>query len=288
MPTITQLLRDVARSQRAIPFWAWEKDYALSYLLAGIAQSEKLCRGLVLKGGTALRKYYFADYRFSEDLDFSAYPATRSADVEPALQTAVRTMNELLQERGAFRVELERLVLREPHPGGQDAFTVRVQFPAHREPMCRLKVEITYDELLLWRPQLRTLLHGFPEPMPEATFNCYSLEEIVAEKLRALLQSRARLRARGWGASRVCRDYYDLWCILRHAGLDKIRLPALVRQKCTHRGIAVESPQTFFSEDLLQVARREWKQQLCPFVTNCPAVGKILAEVQATVEKLAW
>ena len=288
MPTITQLLREVARSQRAIPFWAVEKDYALSYLLAGMAQSENLYRGLVLKGGTALRKYYFADYRFSEDLDFSAYPATRSADIDPALQAAVRTMSELLQERGAFRVELERLILREPHPGGQAAFTVRVQFPAHREPMCRLKVEITYDELLLWRPQPRALLHGFPEPAPAATFSCYSLEEIVAEKLRALLQSRARLRKRGWGASRVCRDYYDLWCILRHAGLDKTRLPALVLQKCTHRGIAVESPQTFFSEDLLQVARQEWKQQLSSFVINCPAVDQVLGEVQAIVEELAW
>jgi len=61
-----------------------------------------------------------------------------------------------------------------------------------------------------------------------------------------------------------------------------------VLQKCEHRGIAVESPQTFFSEDLLQVARQEWKQQLCLFVTNCPDVDKVLGEVQATVEKLTW
>ncbi len=37
----------------------------------------------------------------------------------------------------------------------------------------------------------------------------------MAEKLRALLQSRARLHARGWGATRVCRDYYDLWAVLK-------------------------------------------------------------------------
>jgi len=34
---------------------------------------------------------------------------------------------------------MERLTLREPHPRGQDAFVVRVQFPAHREALCRLK-----------------------------------------------------------------------------------------------------------------------------------------------------
>ena len=48
-----------------------EKDYALSYLLAAIAQVPELSRNLVLKGGTALRKFYFPGYRFSEDLDFS-------------------------------------------------------------------------------------------------------------------------------------------------------------------------------------------------------------------------
>jgi predicted nucleotidyltransferase component of viral defense system len=47
----------------------------------------------------------------------------------------------------------------------------------------------------------------------------YPLAEIVAEKLRALLQSRQRLQARGWGASRVCRDYYDLWKVLNLTGL---------------------------------------------------------------------
>lgn len=48
-----------------------EKDYVLSWVLAGISMTPKLKEGLVFKGGTALKKMYFGDYRFSEDVDFS-------------------------------------------------------------------------------------------------------------------------------------------------------------------------------------------------------------------------
>ena len=48
-----------------------EKDYILSWLLQGIAQHEQLSTATVFKGGTLLKKVYFEDYRFSEDLDFT-------------------------------------------------------------------------------------------------------------------------------------------------------------------------------------------------------------------------
>lgn len=52
------------------PQFVIEKDYAISYLLAGIAQVPALSDALVFKGGTCLRKAYLPGYRFSEDLDF--------------------------------------------------------------------------------------------------------------------------------------------------------------------------------------------------------------------------
>jgi predicted nucleotidyltransferase component of viral defense system len=54
------------------PQFVLERDYALSYLLAGIATVPELGASLVFKGGTCLRKAYFPGYRFSEDLDFTA------------------------------------------------------------------------------------------------------------------------------------------------------------------------------------------------------------------------
>ena len=54
-----------------------------------------------------------------------------------------------LNERGPFQVRYEPLVLKLPHTGDQIAYIVRVQFPEQRQPLCRLKVEITVDEPIL-------------------------------------------------------------------------------------------------------------------------------------------
>ena len=48
-----------------------EKDYVLSWILKGIAQHNELSKLIVFKGGTVLKKVYFEEYRFSEDLDFT-------------------------------------------------------------------------------------------------------------------------------------------------------------------------------------------------------------------------
>ena len=48
-----------------------EKDYVLSWILAGISESKQLKDDWIFKGGTCLKKCYFETYRFSEDLDFT-------------------------------------------------------------------------------------------------------------------------------------------------------------------------------------------------------------------------
>ncbi len=68
-----------ARRRLGIPWEALERDYLLSWILAGISQTPMLRDTLVFKGGTALRKCYFGDYRFSEDLDFSALAGSPQA-----------------------------------------------------------------------------------------------------------------------------------------------------------------------------------------------------------------
>lgn len=53
-----------------------EKDYVLSWVLYAISKNELLSKTLVFKGGTVLKKAYFEDYRFSEDLDFTLIDET--------------------------------------------------------------------------------------------------------------------------------------------------------------------------------------------------------------------
>ncbi len=55
---------------RRIPEAVLERDYCLAWFLIGLSRSS-LREHLVFKGGTALKRCYFGDYRFSEDLDFT-------------------------------------------------------------------------------------------------------------------------------------------------------------------------------------------------------------------------
>ena len=61
-------------SIKKVPQHVVEKDYALSYVLAGIAQQPKLSHSLIFKGGTALKK--MVKSKFCCKFPLSA-PATR-------------------------------------------------------------------------------------------------------------------------------------------------------------------------------------------------------------------
>src|SRR5580692_4728380 len=55
---------------RRIPEAVLERDYCLAWFLVALSRAP-LRKRLAFKGGTALKRCYFGDYRFSEDLDFT-------------------------------------------------------------------------------------------------------------------------------------------------------------------------------------------------------------------------
>ncbi len=69
MFTLNELKRTALKE--GVPQAIVEKDYALSVALKAIAGSQAAPR-LVFKGGTAIRKIYFENARFSEDIDFNS------------------------------------------------------------------------------------------------------------------------------------------------------------------------------------------------------------------------
>ena len=77
-----------------------------------------------MKGGTALKKMFFGDYRFSVDLDFSTLDAPKDQVLENALQAAIDISTKLLSSYGPFEIQLNRYPERTPHPTGQEAFNI--------------------------------------------------------------------------------------------------------------------------------------------------------------------
>lgn len=262
-----------------------EKDYALSYLLAGIAKQEQLTHSLVFKGGTALKKIFFGDYRFSVDLDFSTLNAPKNHALEDALQSAITSSHELLSSYGPFELQLKRFPEREPHPTGQEAFNINVKFPWHRSALCIIKVEITHDEPVILSPEYKPILHGYDEELG-CTVACYPIEEIIAEKLRALLQTHKRLITRGWNRPRA-RDYYDLWSVLKNysSAVDKTRLVDMLNKKCQHRDVTYKTIDDFFTTELIKEALQHWDATLGNLVTGLEECNVVLKETKLLIEQ---
>ncbi len=276
-----------ARKRLGLPWDVLERDYLLSWVLASISQVDALRDTLVFKGGAALRKCYFGDYRFSEDLDFTAVGAVPTgAAMESAMQEACAQAVKLLDPYVPVDIVCERHVERKPHPGGQEAFDIRARFPWHRQPQANVMVEVAVDEKLL-RPSLkRPVHHDYGEPL-EVTVAVYALEEIVAEKLRALLQHLRALEQRGWVRSRA-RDYYDLWRILgeHREQLDLADFPDFLRQKCAIRDVTFTGPESFFPPSMLAVVEKTWDQWLGPLVPGLPSYTTVIEALRPQVAAL--
>lgn len=281
---VSQMIKTIAKQNNTRQYII-EKDFALSYLLKAISEIDELRDNLVLKGGTALRKTYFDGYRFSEDLDYSTRIIAPINNFDTLLEKIVYRLEIGLLERGPFHVFSEPFNLKQPHPFEQKAGIIRVQFPDQRQAFCRLKVEITIDEPIISAIEDRYVLHDFPEEFI-AQIPVYSLAEIAAEKMRALLQSKEKLKEKGWGASRVCRDYYDLWNLLQVPGLITPNLIDLIKQKCKIRFVSFTDQSDFISSELFKTAEDEWMQQIMPFVPEAPPAAKILPQVKDLITSI--
>jgi len=276
-----------ARKRLGLPWEILERDYLLSWILAGICQVDALRDTLVFKGGTALKKCYFGDYRFSLDLDFTAVgSAPIGAAMESFILDACAAAVKLLDPYAPVEIVCERHVERDPHPAGQEAFDIRARFPWHRRPQAHVMVEAAMDEKVLKPTGRRSVLHDYGEPF-DVQVTVYSLEEIVAEKLRAILQHLRSLENRGWVRSRA-RDYYDLWRILAacRGQMDVSDFPLFLREKCKLKGVTFSGPENFFPEAMLATVERTWKSWLGPLVPNLPPCKTVIEELRPHVAAL--
>lgn len=76
---------------RRIPEAVLERDYCLAWFLTGLSQS-KLRDLLIFKGGTALKRCHFGDYRFSEDLDFTLARKAEFAKIRERLEDQIEVL----------------------------------------------------------------------------------------------------------------------------------------------------------------------------------------------------
>lgn len=228
---------------------------------------------------------YFGDYRFSEDLDFSCLmdlPEESKLD-EYMNQACQNTQNKLEDILPDPLITVEKYTENKPHPEGQVAYTIRCKLPWHPEPRVKVMVEITRNEPVLIAPLEREAITPYGNLLDNMNsgLKVYALEEIIAEKLRAILQNIKKLHEIGWSRSRV-RDYYDLWRILNDYKneINLKALPELTNKKCKLKDVSFEKVDDFFDALLIENAKKDWEQWLKPLVNNLPEFDLVISELK--------
>ena len=230
-----------------------EKDYVLGWLLAGIASHDALSRTWVFKGGTCLRKCYYETFRFSEDLDFTIIDG--GPEQPQDLMRIFGEIAEWVREESGIELVLDAQAFQRKKNKRDNPTTLgRIAYrgPNAYPRMPKVKLDLTSDEVLVDRPELRTIGHPYSDTLPAPGVLSYSIAELLGEKLRALSE---RCRPR---------DLYDVVHMHRHP--DLVALAGAVRSvleaKCVHAELKVPTVETIRSSPFRAEVENEWENML--------------------------
>lgn len=244
-----------------------EKDYILSWILKGIAQQEQLSKVIAFKGGTVLKKIYFEDYRFSEDLDFTLLD---NAITNEQIFTWFRESFEYIRDEA--NTTLEIIDNNEHEDGGINFYISYVGPLGGQGNNKKVKVDISRSEKLQFEPVLKSVFIHYSD-LEEHELLCYPLEEVLVEKLRSVMQ---RMQAR---------DFYDLWYLLEQHGMDVGFCKSEFESKCKSKGLNPSDFPKKLTERLPQYKGR-WQSSMSEQIKNLPDFDQVEREVQRHLKKL--
>lgn len=246
--------------QKGVAKTTIDKDWVLAHFLDAIFSVPECRNKLIFKGGTCLRKCYFEDYRFSEDLDFTSTDQDFILD-KKLLNKIVNLVTERT-EIPLYVQELKQLKFKDKPTG----FSAIVKFwgadhPRNQAPpppqrwQTSIKIEIILYEKMIFLPENRPVYHRYSDQLTEAaqSIPCYTLHEILAEKLRALIQ-------RSYTAPR---DFYDIWYLSQNApDLDWQKIVEAFYQKMEFKGLKFISIDQMINDENDKRLQAAWKNSL--------------------------
>jgi predicted nucleotidyltransferase component of viral defense system len=244
-----------------------EKDYILSWILQGIAQHEQLSIEIVFKGGTVLKKIYFDDYRFSEDLDFTLLN-TKTTN-EQIFAWFNETFEYVLEEAN---IRLEIIDNNEHEDGGINFYIGYVGPLGGQGNNKKVKIDISKNEQLEFKPVMQLVIIGYTD-LEKHELLCYPLEEVLVEKMRTVIQ---RMQAR---------DFYDIWYLLEVHGMDINFYLEEFANKCSTKKLNPADFQKKLAERLPQYKGR-WQSSMNEQIKNLPNFEQVEREVMRHLKKL--
>lgn len=242
-----------------------EKDYILSWILKGVSQHGELSKSIVFKGGTVLKKVYFADYRFSEDLDFTLLNSDIGND--QIFEWFKETFEYVKEEAN---IPLAIIDDNEHEDGGINFYISYVGPLGGFGNNKKVKVDISRSEKLEFEPIIKVAIIEYSDE-EEYNLLCYPLEELLVEKLRCVMQ---RMQPR---------DYYDIWYLLEVHGMDIDFYTSEFRNKCVSKSL---EPNDFHKklEQKLPQFKARWEKSMSDQIKDLPDFEKVVREVSRKIK----
>lgn len=245
-----------------------ERDYCLAWLLASVAESD-FRAALGFKGGTALKRCYFGDYRFSEDLDFTLLEPMPSEELKNRLVPIYAAVREASGITFTFDREDRQL--------HANSYTFYLRYVGPLPSGNDVKVDVTVREHLAFPLDERAVLRGYEEfsDLPEnRLIQVYSLAEIATEKTIALADP----------ARNEPRDLYDLWLLTSNEGVELSPLVDAMSEKLQFRGKPFAGIAAAIRNKEARL-RALWSRRLAYQMVMLPEFDEVFRAVQRTLRQ---
>lgn len=246
-----------------------EKDYVISWILYGLSFNEKLTNSLAFKGGTVLKKAYFEDYRFSEDIDFTLLDDSVSND---DILSEFDKVFEFVNEESNIILQVSKEKLHEAT--GSLKFFIDYVASLDGKPGSRdIKVDVTRQEILEFDLQDKKILADYSDLEDEDfRIKCYSLSEVLIEKMTAVM------------GRTIPRDIYDLWYLFEIDGMDLDDHYIEFERKASNKG---HNPSEFRKklDGKINTYQRDWKTSLGGQINDLPDFKGVVRELNKHLRK---
>jgi predicted nucleotidyltransferase component of viral defense system len=248
-----------------------EKDYVLGWVLIGLSTNQRLQNQWIFKGGTCLKKCYLETYRFSEDLDFTLTSAA-NINVEEITELIKNICGWVSQESG-IEIPPDRIEFKSA-PNQRGTLTLRGKLgyrgPLQQPSYPTIRFDLTTDELIALPPIFRPVHHPYSDHPPQPVrIRCYPIEEILAEKTRAMVERC------------MPRDLYDIIRMFRFEkpNFDAQSMRELIMLKSAHRNLAMPSFEAVNSSPRRLELESEWANMLSHQLPTLPPLETYLEEL---------
>lgn len=234
----------------------------LDYVFEAIARDDKLFHGYVLKGGLALRLVYGSP-RYSSDLDFNAVSPTANTITDETSRTLLgfcRRLDAALRMPARMNTveQIEtadiRLSTEIPALLGHLAYTTREGWSG------AIPMQVTLSEIVC---------ASEVGDMGTVPVHVASLEDIIAEKLKALLQQVPRDTVRS-------SDVFDVWYFTTQAE-NKVRpedvTPILLEKRKPWPDMSQLSKSRFRADEVVAYSEAEYDELMDRLEPGADSVG---------------